>query len=111
MDLENLLLTFDNITENNKILETFRREIFDDKSDSKNIIIKYFDENDKNIASAELHTIGLMYPEDNIWVWAWSVYYLPKNQILLSRKILNYGLDFLYDEYYYKLMKENSDNN
>jgi hypothetical protein len=60
-------------------------------------IIQFNDKNDKLLFKAEYEIIGTEYPnlkKNNVlWVWGWAHPQLNKNQTLLSRELLKYGLD------------------
>jgi hypothetical protein len=51
-------------------------------------------ESDKIEATGSLTLIGIHYFNENLWVWGWYVPLEQKNLILISRKLLLYGLDY-----------------
>ena len=61
--------------------------------DLKKDKIKFYDSNNKLIASADYEVCAVYYKNDNFWLWAWGIISLTKNHIKTSKKLLNYGLD------------------
>jgi len=50
------------------------------------------DKDKKELLRAEYEALGVYY-NTHVWTWAWAVPWLETKNIILSRKILNYGLD------------------
>lgn len=61
-----------------------------DMSKSK---IYFYDENNKLFMKGNFEFIGNYYNKYKLWIWSWAIPVFEKNKTLLSRKILNYGLD------------------
>jgi len=67
-------------------------------NDTNRSINQFKDINDNILFKAEYEIIGTEYPDlknnnDVLWVWGWAHPQLNKNQTLLSRELLKYGLD------------------
>lgn len=60
--------------------------------------ITLYDEENKQILTAEYEAIGIYDNNHKIWTWAWSIPWMKKNTTYTSRKILLYGLDLDYKE-------------
>lgn len=56
--------------------------------------ITFFDKNNKQIFESEYETLGVYYNKSNLWVWSWTIPYIRKNLIYISKRILNHVLDF-----------------
>jgi len=63
------------------------------QSDIEHNIIILFDKDKNEIFRSRYEYLGLYYSHLKLWVWGWSIASLQKNEILLSKKILNYGID------------------
>ena len=63
-----------------------------DKDMERNKII-FYDKDKKKMFSSEYEIIGLYDKNYELWSWAWSIVHLNKNEVFLSRQLLNYGLD------------------
>ena len=61
-----------------------------DMSKSK---IFFYDNNNKLFMKGDYEIAGNFYNKYKLWIWSWAIPVLVKNKTLLSRKILNYGLD------------------
>ena len=55
--------------------------------------IFFYDESQQKIDEYGYDVIGKHLFNENIWVWGWSDGFLEKQNITLSRKLLNYALD------------------
>ncbi len=55
--------------------------------------IIFFDKEKKEIFKSNYEIIGIYNNKPTFWTWAWSITSFNKNEVYLSRKILNYGLD------------------
>lgn len=67
-------------------------------SDNITPIYEFFDVNDKLLFKAECEILGIEYRDENnkdLWVWSWAHVGLDKNQTILSRRLLQYGLDII----------------
>lgn len=65
-------------------------------SDTIKPIYEFYDINKNILFKAECEYIGIAYTnvdKDILWVWAWANPQISKNHTLLSRKLLQYGLD------------------
>jgi len=67
-------------------------------SDSIRSVLRFKDLDNKVLFDAEFEIIGIKYPIKNkkktfLWVWGWAHPQLKKNNTLLSKKLLKYGLD------------------
>jgi hypothetical protein len=71
-----------------------------DKSnnDTEHGIIKFYDKDDKLIFQSKYEVLGFYDNSSHLWVWGWAIPMLYKNEVYLSRKILNYGLDLSLNE-------------
>lgn len=67
-------------------------------NDTEHSIIKFYDKDDKIIFQSKYEILGFYDNSSHLWVWGWAIPTLPKNQVYLSRKILNYGLDLSLNE-------------
>ena len=65
-------------------------------TDIERSVIVFYDKKKEEIFRSGFEYVGNYYFNERIWVWAWGILYLQKNQNYLSRKILNYGLDIPY---------------
>ena len=88
---------FDN---NNQNLEDFinkidskKTETIKNKKDMEKNKILFFDKNSKKLLESEYEVIGIFYKKYNTWIWSWAIPGLSKNQVLTSRKLLDYALD------------------
>ena len=55
--------------------------------------IVFYDQEKKEIFKSRYEMLGIYHLKFKLWIWAWSIAILKKNEILLSKKILNYGID------------------
>jgi hypothetical protein len=97
MDISQILLTFDTIQEKNKKILKCKNDMIKSNNDTKPDKI-IFTKNNKLFASAEIYCIGMMNIKNNIWIWSWSDYGINNNSSILSRKVLNYGMDLIIQE-------------
>jgi len=63
------------------------------KIDIEKNLIYFFDKNKKEMSKYRYELIGKYVPENQVWIWGWSVGVLSKELIKISRKVLNYALD------------------
>lgn len=61
-----------------------------DMSKSK---IYFYDDKNKLFMKGDFEFVGNYYNKYKLWIWSWAIPVLYKNKTILSRKILNYGLD------------------
>jgi hypothetical protein len=79
---------------------------FDDKpSDLAEPRMSLYDKNDKLILSASYQLLGVYYNSYNLFIWSWALPNIDKNQILLSKKILNYALNMSNDDLLLNIIK------
>ena len=74
--------------------------IFD--TDTRIPTIQFFDINKKLLLESKFQLISIYYKKTKLWVWSWGHNSLKKNQIMLSRKLLNYGLDISINDSYHE---------
>jgi len=67
-------------------------------NDTNHGIIKFYDNDDKIIFQSKYEVLGFYDNSSHLWVWGWAIPSLYKNEVYLSRKILNYGLDLSLNE-------------
>jgi len=67
--------------------------IDESKNDTEHSIITFYDKDDNIILKTKYEILGLYDNSSRLWVWGWAIPTLRKNEVYLSRKILNYGLD------------------
>jgi hypothetical protein len=94
MDISQILSNYDFVQEKNKKILKCTPNIVKSNNDTEPDKI-YFYKNNKLFASAEFYCIGLMNTNNNIWIWSWSDHNINNNSSILSRKILNYGMDII----------------
>ena len=63
-----------------------------DKDMEKNKII-FYNKKNKVLLESEYEIIGIFYKKFNAWIWSWAMPTLKKNEVMISRKLLNYALD------------------
>lgn len=63
------------------------------KNDTEHGKIKFYDDDDNLVFESKYEILGFYDSLHKLWGWGWAVPFFHKNQVLLSRKILNYGLD------------------
>ena len=61
--------------------------------DTEHSKIKFYDENKTEIFESRYEVIGIYYNYSNAWIWGWSIARLNKNDVIIVKKLLNYGLD------------------
>ena len=105
--IKNSYSYFDSKAESNETNLKFSKinkwKELDQGSDIKRPIMRFFDDNGNNLFDAEYEIIGTQYPVDNkeiLWVWGWAHPQLNKNQTMLCRNLLSYGLDITNTESY-----------
>jgi len=59
--------------------------------DLEHNIIRLYDTNFKEISKHKYESIGIYYIKSQIWIWAWAIPMLRKNETNIIRKILIYG--------------------
>lgn len=84
-------------TNNEKYLKIFSRvkyySLIMTPSDIEHNKIILYDQEKKEIFRSRYEVLGIYYLHFKLWVWGWSISSLRKNEILLSKKVLNYGID------------------
>jgi hypothetical protein len=60
--------------------------------------LNFYDKDKNLIFTSEYEHLGIFDTGSHIWTWAWATPFLRKNNITLSRKILNYGFDLESEE-------------
>lgn len=107
--IKNAYSYFDNkaeINENNLNFSKINKwKELTEGSDTKRPIMRFFDSNDNKLFDAEYEIISTEYSVDIekdelLWVWGWAHPQLNKNQTLLCRDLLKYGLDITNTETY-----------
>ena len=96
----NSLEYFDNNSEKyDKIIKNVNSHelILNNLDMQKNQIILY-DNKGEQIYKSDYEIIGLYDNSYKLWSWAWAVPYLEKNSSYISRKILMYGLDIIFEQ-------------
>lgn len=58
--------------------------------------ITFYDDQKKELLTSNYEVVGIYSSVHKMWSWGWSIPLLRKNEIYISRKILNYGLDIEY---------------
>jgi len=91
-------LSLDYFDKNNHQLKDFikkidRNERIQNNKDMEKNKIIFFDKNNKVLLESEYEVIGTFYKKHNLWVWSWAIPSLKKNEVMISRKLLNYALD------------------
>jgi hypothetical protein len=81
-----------------KFAEVNRVDFDYSNSDLELNTVTLFDKNNKLINKYKYSIIGLYERKEKIWIWSWAIPYLRQNEIILSRQLLNYGLDLKYDD-------------
>jgi hypothetical protein len=62
-------------------------------SDLERNTIEYYDRDGKVVFRSEYEILGVYNKSQKIWAWGWSDPKNKKNEIYISRKILDYGFD------------------
>ena len=79
-----------------KLFKTFvKKEFIRMTSDIEKNIIIFKDINGKEIKRSRYEMIGIYNKIDYIWIWAWALPSIYKNEIYLAKTMLNYGLDII----------------
>jgi hypothetical protein len=60
--------------------------------------LNFYDKDKKLMFTTEYEHLGIFDTGSHMWTWAWATPFLRKNNITLSRKILNYGFDLESDD-------------
>jgi hypothetical protein len=68
------------------------------KNDNEKSKIVFYDKNNKKVLEGNIELIGSHNTNIRLWTWGWAQLKLPKNLTYRSRKLLNYGLDIIFDE-------------
>jgi hypothetical protein len=89
-DLEDLILKafdyYDNQNKKyNKYLDNKKIQIDDSKI--------YFFDKKTEIYDSDYEVLGIYDNSNKVWIWSWLMLELPSNKTLLTRKLLNYGLN------------------
>lgn len=61
-------------------------------------VIKFYDKNSDMVFQSKYEILGFYDNQSHLWIWGWAIPTLYKNEVYLSRKILNYGLDLSLNE-------------
>jgi hypothetical protein len=101
------LYYYDNNTQNNEqifkdVEHKYTHNIYS-YFESDRHIVQLFDKHKKLLNEYEYEYIGFYYSEYKLWAWAWSIPYLDKKSTIISRRILNYGLNLDKDDFQLKL--------
>lgn len=70
--------------------------------DMEHNIIIFYDRKKNEIFRSRYEYIGIYNPLVEIWIWAWAIPVLKKNQTGLIRKVLNYGVNLDSDSIFLK---------
>ena len=62
-------------------------------NDMERNIIEYFDADKKVVFRSEYEILGVYDKTKKVWIWGWSDPLSKKNEIYISRQLLNYGFD------------------
>jgi hypothetical protein len=62
--------------------------------------ITYYDKNKNIVLQSKYEILGVYNNTQKIWFWAWADPSMKKNEIYISRKLLNYGFDIDTDQTY-----------
>ena len=82
-----------------KLYDKFKYySIITSESDTDHNRIVFYDKNKEIIFKTRYEILGMYNATSNLWIWGWSIPSLQKNELYLSRKILNYGFDVLLNE-------------
>jgi hypothetical protein len=83
-----------NMEKYEKIISKFKYyKIIKEQSDLEHNKIIFYDKDKQKIFETAYEILGLYTNVSKTWVWAWTVPQFYKNSTILSKKILNYGLD------------------
>ncbi len=93
--IENAYKYFDNQTvKYEKLTSNIDRwELNETDSDLQKSRIIFYDKNNKILFTANWEIMGEFFKKTNLWVWSWNINGLKKNQTLISKQLLKYGLD------------------
>jgi len=67
-------------------------------ADSERNNITYYDADGNALLTSEYEILGIYNNTKKIWTWGWAEPSTKKNEIFISRKILNYGFDVDIDD-------------
>lgn len=82
-----------------KLYDKFKYySIITSENDTDHNIIIFYDKNNEIIFKSRYEILGMYNASSSLWIWGWSMPSLQKNELYLSRKILNYGFDLLLKE-------------
>ena len=70
------------------------------ENDLEHSVIIFYDINKKELFRSRYEFLSVFLEKANIWVWSWAMPTIKKNQIRLSKKVLNYGLDLAGESMY-----------
>jgi len=65
--------------------------------DLQNGIIELRDNDNKLLLSTKTESVGWYFPINNLWVWSWAIPEISKNQYNITKKILDYGIDIVFN--------------
>lgn len=68
-------------------------ETINNNKDMEKSKIIFYDNNKKKLLESEYEVAGIFYKKYNTWIWGWALPNINKNQIMISKKLLNYALD------------------
>lgn len=63
------------------------------QNDSDRNEISFLDKKYNLIFKSKYETLGIYINPTNTWVWAWAIPSYKKNEITISKKMVNYGID------------------
>jgi hypothetical protein len=61
-------------------------------------VLNMYDNDKKLLLSSRYELLGMYYPIDSFWTWAWAIPKMKKNITHISRKLLNYGTELDQEE-------------
>ena len=61
--------------------------------DTSHSVIILYDSKKKELFRSRYETIGLHDETEQVWIWSWAIPTSRKTTTIISRKILNYGVD------------------
>jgi hypothetical protein len=66
---------------------------FEESSSDLHNNLYMYDSNKNLLFKSRYEVLGLYASASKTWTWAWSIPYYKRNNTLISKKILNYGID------------------
>ncbi len=66
-------------------------KIIEATDENEHNIIKFYDENEKEILTSRYEIAGIYYTRPKIWIWGWGDSNLSKNKTIIIRKLFNYA--------------------